>query len=215
MTLFNILLYIHVAGGTTGLICGTIAASVVKGKKAHIINGKLFSIGMIAAAISALIISNMPGHNNVFLFAVGGFTFYMVTTGNRMVHLKRHYSKSIIDYSLLAFGTVFSLFLLFLGAKSLLSSDFFGVVPIVFAAVCLVYVKNDVMLLTGKYTIKSKWMLNHITRMMGALIASYTAFIVVNIQVQMQWILWLAPSLAGGILIRSFIKKYVPAKSGN
>lgn len=210
--LFTILLYVHIAGGTIGLICGTIAATVAKGRKAHIVNGKLFSVAMIAAAVSALIMSNMPGHNNVFLFAVGGFTFYMVTTGNRMVHLKKDYRKSAIDYSLLFFGIVFSFFLLYLGVKSLLLSNFFGIVPIVFATVCMVYIKNDIMLLTGKRTIKSIWMLNHITRMMGALIASYTAFIVVNIQVEMQWVLWLAPSVAGGLLIRHFIKKYVRAQ---
>lgn len=207
--LFTILLYIHIAGGTIGLICGTIAATFAKGKNTHRMNGKLFSGGMIAAAISALIMSNMPGHGNVFLFAVGGFTFYMVTTGNRMVHLKKNYRKSAIDYSLMLFGIVFSFFLVYLGIKNLLLSNFFGIVPIVFASVCLVYIKSDIMLLTGKHRIKSIWMLNHITRMMGALIASYTAFIVVNIQVEMQWILWLAPSVAGGLLIRHFIKKYV------
>lgn len=32
---------------------------------------------MLTAAAAALVISNLPGHENIFLFAVGGFTFYM------------------------------------------------------------------------------------------------------------------------------------------
>ncbi len=77
MQLFTILIILHVAGGTIGLISGTIAAAVVKGKKAHLINGKIFFYSMLVTAVSALIISNLPGHHNTFLFAVGGFTLYI------------------------------------------------------------------------------------------------------------------------------------------
>ncbi len=74
MQLFTILIILHVAGGTIGLISGTIAAAVVKGKKAHLINA-IFFYAMLATAVSALIISNLPGHNT-FMLAVAGFTLY-------------------------------------------------------------------------------------------------------------------------------------------
>ncbi|HRI21916.1 MAG TPA: hypothetical protein PLA68_13235 [Panacibacter sp.] len=216
--LFNVLIILHIAGGTLGLLCGTIAASVIKGKKAHILNGKLFSIGMLTAAVSALIISNLPGHENLFLFAVGGFTFYMVTTGYRIAWLKRNNAgrpKTFtgVDYGLFAFGVCFSLFLLFMSIKGLMDGNTFSLVPGIFGLVCLNFARMDYKLFSGKETIKQFWITSHITRMMGALIASYTAFLVVNVQIQMQWILWLLPSAAGGILISRFLKKFAPKKS--
>jgi uncharacterized membrane protein len=219
MDLFYTLLILHIAGGSLGLMGGTIAAIVVKGNKLHLLSGKLFSIGMITAGISALIISNLPGHENLFLFAVGGFTLYMTTTGYRIAWLKRNIKQDakpfgIIDYLLFAFGVCFSLFLLIQSTKGLTSGQMFAIVPGVFGLISLNYVRMDYNLFSGKQTIKQSWMTNHITRMMGALIASYTAFLVVNVQIgNLQWILWLFPSLIGGILISRFIKKFVPRKS--
>jgi cytochrome c-type biogenesis protein CcmH/NrfF len=70
----------------------------------------------------------------------------------------------------------------------------------------------DYELISGKKTIKTAWMANHITRMMGAMIASYTAFLVVNIKIQQNWILWLLPTVVGSVFISTFLKKYAPRK---
>lgn len=216
-TAFKILLAIHIAGGTLGLICGTIAAAVIKGKKMHLLNGKIFSIGMLTAAGSALIISNMPGHESLFLFAVGGFTIYMVGTGYRIVWLKRNNKAAAkpftaLDYSLFVFGIAFGLFLAVQSVIGIVNGSMFSIVPLVFGLICLNYARMDYALLSGKKNVKQSWMYNHITRMMGALIASYTAFLVVNVQINMQWILWLLPSAVGGMLISMFLRKYVPKK---
>lgn len=184
--LFNILLILHIAGGTIGLISGTIAAAVVKGRKAHTTNGKIFFFAMLTAAVSSLIISNMPSHINVFLFAVGGFTFYMICSGYRAVWLKRNFGKtmksfSLIDYSLTLFAVAFGIFLITLSVKSVIQTDMFGIVPGIFGVICLSYAALDYRYLSGKVAVKLSWMSNHITRMMGAMIASYTAFLVVNV----------------------------------
>ncbi|NNV54421.1 hypothetical protein [Limnovirga soli] len=214
--LFNILIIIHIAGGTLGLIAGTIAAAVVKGKKIHILAGRLFTTGMLAAAVSALIISNLPDHNNIFLFAVGGFTFYMVTTAWRIIAVNKNKNAekvfTPIDYLLFIFGLGFALFLIYLAATGIITGNTFNIVPGVFGLICLSFVWKDYQLLSGKSRVKQVWLYNHITRMMGAMIASYTAFLVVNVQIDMQWILWLLPTLIGSILITKFVRKYVPKK---
>jgi uncharacterized membrane protein len=214
--LFNILIILHIAGGTLGLIAGTIAAAVVKGKKTHILAGRLFTTGMLAAAVSALIISNLPDHNNIFLFAVGGFTFYMVTTAWRIIAVKKNKNAekvfSLLDYMLFIFGLCFALFLIYLAAIGIIAGNTFNIVPGVFGLICISFVWKDYQLLSGKSTVKQVWLYNHITRMMGAMIASYTAFLVVNVQIDMQWILWLLPTLIGSILITKFVRKYVPKK---
>lgn len=215
--LFLILLTLHIIGGGAGLIFGTIAAVVKKGSRPHLISGIVFFWGMLIASVSALILSWLPGHENQFLFAVGGFTLYMIISGYRIVVLKRRSKTTqtkffIIDYLITFFGYSFTIFLLTQSVKGLLHGNTFSVVPGVFGLICLSYVALDTKLLLGKTTVKSIWMYSHIVRMMGAMIASYTAFLVVNVQIEMQWILWLLPSVIGGIFISVFIRKYTPRK---
>lgn len=142
MQLFKVLIILHVAGGTIGLISGTIAAAVIKGKKTHLLNGKIFFYAMLTASLSALVISNLPGHHSIFLFAVGGFTLYMIFSGYRAVWLKRNFGKSTqafnwVDFAIGLFAFVFGVFLVILSIKGLLKGDAFGSVPGVFGLICL------------------------------------------------------------------------------
>jgi hypothetical protein len=215
--LFDYLIILHVGGGTAGLITGSIAASVKKGSRPHLVSGKIFFYAMLLASISALVISRLPMHENIFLFAVGGFTLYMILTGWRVVLVKRSLKKQLaqnrwVDYVIGLFGAGFAVFLLIQSVQRLLGGDIFGLVPGAFGLVSLNYARMDYEWISGKKNIQQSWMGNHIVRMMGAMIASYTAFLVVNVQIQQQWILWLLPGLIGGILIGRFLKKYSPRK---
>lgn len=215
--IFPTLLILHIIGGGAGLVFGTIAAVVKKGSKPHLIAGIVFFWAMLTASLSALVLSWLPGHENLFLFAVGGFTLYMILSGYRIVILKRLLKTqgtrfSIIDYLITFFGLSFTIFLLTQSVKGLIHGNTFSIVPGVFGLICLSYVALDTKLLMGKTTVKTIWMYNHIVRMMGAMIASYTAFLVVNVQIEQQWILWLLPSVIGTIFITVFIKKYTLQK---
>jgi len=212
--LFSILLIQHIVGGGAGLIAGTIAASVKKGAKPHLLSGKVFFWSMLSASTSALILSCLPGHENLFLFAVGGFTLYMTVTGYRIVILKRRFKATtakitLVDYLIATLGFSFAIFLLIQSVKGLLNENTFSIVPGAFGAICMSYVLLDIRLFMGRTSVKNTWMYSHIVRMMGAMIASYTAFLVVNVQIEMQWILWLLPSAIGSIFIAFFIRKYV------
>jgi len=216
--LFQTLLILHIAGGSIGLMSGTVAAIVKKGRRIHNAMGKVFFFSMLITAVAALIMSNLPNHINVFLFAVGGFTFYMIASGYRIVFLKRQAKQqavvfTMIDYSVFAFGLLFSVFMLYLAVKFVTSGGAsFAVVPAVFGLICLNFIRADLKILRGVKPVKTIWMTTHIGRMMGALIAAYTAFLVVNVQTKQGWILWLLPSLIGSIFIVKFIRKYAPKK---
>lgn len=217
-SLFQILIIIHVAGGTTGLISGSISAASKKGSFLHKLSGKIFFWGMFIASIAALIISNLPGHKKVFLFAVGGFTLYMICSGYRIVQLKR-LAKDIekpfgwVDYGLSFFGLGFGCYLLYLGIRQLMDGQNFGIVPVVFGLICVNYARLDYQFLKGNESVKAVWMSNHIIRMMGAMIASYTAFLVVNVSMEPSWVLWLLPTMIGSGLISYFMRKFVHHKS--
>jgi len=57
----------------------------------------------------------------------------------------------------------------------------------------------------GKGT-EIKWLLNHISRMIGALIASITAFLVVGLSTNSLFA-WIVPSLIGTIFIMYWLRK--------
>jgi uncharacterized membrane protein len=214
-SLFTILITLHVAGGTTGLITGAVAASVKKGSKLHNSSGKLYFYGMLLASLAALIISWLPNHHNLFLFAVGGFTLYMITSGYRMIYLKRQLKTTdfpigILDYTITTFAVMFGIFLIVLAILGLKNGNTFSIVPAVFGSICINYARLDYGLLNGKKSLKAHWIANHITRMMGGLVATYTAFLVVNVHIQQNWILWLLPTVIGTVLIAKFLKQYAP-----
>jgi hypothetical protein len=75
------------------------------------------------------------------------------------------------------------------------------------------YARMDFKMLFQKISLKEIWLPNHITRMMGAMIASYTAFLVVNVKMQPAWVLWLLPTLIGSGLITYYLRKFAPKKS--
>ena len=218
--LFTILITMHIAGGTVGLISGTIAASVAKGKKLHLVSGKIFFYSMLITAISALIISNLPEHHNVFLFAVGGFTLYLNCSGFRIVWLKRNVAKraklySSIDYGIALFALIFGIFLITLSVYNWLNQNAFSIVPGVFGTICLWLSILDLKKMNSNLLISKYWISSHISKMMGTMIAAYTAFLVVNIHIKQNWILWLLPTVIGSGLISYFIRKYAPVKKLN
>jgi len=214
--LFKFLLWIHILSGSTGLITGTLAVVVVKGRRMHKVSGKIFFYSMLLTAVSSLIISNLPGHHNPFLFAIGGFTLYMICSGYRIVWLKRAVKTrnafSVIDYSITLFALLFGLLLLVQSGSLFSNKGFFGVVPAVFGLICLSYAALDLKVFKGKESIKQLWIVVHITKMVGALIASYTAVLVVNVNMQPEWILWILPSVSGSIVISYNIRKYKPGR---
>ncbi len=215
---FQILLGFHIAGGFAGLLCGTISAASKKGSNLHKTAGKIFFWGMLMASVAALILSNLPEHHNIFLFAVGGFTLYMICSGYRIVFLKRLFktgstSFTVLDYLISLFGLCFGFFLVYLSISNIYEGNNFGIVPGLFGIVCMNYARMDFKMLFQKLSIKEFWMPNHISRMMGAMIASYTAFLVVNLKIQPAWVLWVLPTLIGSGLISYFLRKFVPRKS--
>jgi hypothetical protein len=142
----------------------------------------------------------------------------MIASGYRIVFLKRKFKTSEpnftgLDYLISLFGLCFGLFLIYLAVITIYRGNNFGLVPGVFGVICLSYARKDFTMLFQNASIKEIWMPNHITRMMGAMIASYTAFLVVNVKMQPAWILWLLPTLIGSGLITYYLRKFALRKS--
>jgi len=212
----NVIIIIHAIFGSMALISGPGAMIAMKGGSAHRAFGKLFFYTMMITAVLALIISNLPGHHNFFLFLMGIFSIYMVSTGYRYLYLEsihKGQKPTVIDWILTLGMALFGLLLFTggiaqcLGLWLMIGDRSFGIVLIVFGGLSLLMVRQDLKAYRGKVQYRNHWLFMHISRMIGANIAAFTAFLVVNNKIVPGIFAWLLPTAIGIPIIFYWINK--------
>lgn len=199
--LFNILLVIHITGGAIGLLAGSYNMLTKKGTKLHKQVGQLFFYALLISAVVALPMSYL--HSNYFLLIVGVFTSYLLLTGKRYLAKKSIADVSNIDWLLCILMLLFGAGFIAWGINLLLHKINFGTVLLVFGTFSMLLVWQDNRNFKGRSPIKNYGLTNHIQRMIGAYIASLTAFIVVNNSILPGVVAWLLPT---AILVPVLIK---------
>lgn len=206
--LFKILLAIHIVTGFLSLTTGTINIIGPKGKSVHKKVGTIFVYSMIMAGISALIMAIL--HPNHFLFIVGVFSLYMTISGKRYISRKFY---NLFDYLITVFILLAAISFAIVGGLLLFKSQSFGIVMVVFSFISFSFVYNDYQNIQYKI-IRSTTI--HLQRIIGAYIASFTAFLVVNAKYLPQFIpgyvYWLLPTIIFTPVIIWFSKKYTTPK---
>jgi uncharacterized membrane protein len=155
--IFNILLVLHIIGGTLGIASGTINIIRKKGDTPHKNVGKVFLYSMLLAGISSLILAVM--HPNNFLFIIGIFTIFLVGTGRRYLSLKllvRGQKPLLVDWFLTVMMLVFGVIFIGYGLYFLMQSDMFSTVYIVFGVAGLRYVLKDFNYYRGQKKLRQK-----------------------------------------------------------
>lgn len=193
MNLFQILLVLHILGGSISLLLGLFIMITKKGNRIHKTVGKIYFYSMLTAAIVALPMSYL--HPNYFLFIIGVFTAFMLLSGKRYLLKKKPSDVTSTDWLLTIIMLIFGLGFLGFGVLNLIKNEFFGIVFIAFGSISLLFVGQDYKNFMGKSSIKNYWLTTHIQRMTGSYIASVTAFIVVNNTILPDVLAWLLPTL--------------------
>jgi uncharacterized membrane protein len=204
MSIFNIFLTIHIIGGTLGLLAGTYISIAKKGDKRHKLVGKIFAFSMLGAGFCSFVLATL--HRNDFLFVVGIFTVYMVATGWRYLYLKdipNGQKPLLIDWLIIGFMALGALVFAYLGIRLAMQKELFCLVFLFFAHRSVSFIVKDIKTYRGQITTKNYWLTFHLQRMMGAYIASLTAFAVVNAPERASIIPWLLP---GALLIPLIVK---------
>ncbi|MCH7402971.1 hypothetical protein ACFOUP_09640 [Belliella kenyensis] len=209
--LLKITLYFHIAFGFTALLSGILAILFTKGSKKHNLSGMLYYWCMIGIGITAFLIAIPKG--NMFLLMIGGFSTYMTLTGRRYLQLRKHLKPkfSIVDrlFQGIALVTVF-IPIVYFSLQSWSNLGGFTVVFAVFGSFLLSMVWVDMRASSKLETLPKKWFLSmHISRMMGAFIATFTAFLVINLHTDPVFIAWLLPTVVFTPLIIYFQRKFV------
>lgn len=205
MSLFTVLLAIHIVCGGASLLLGAYVLSAKKGSRRHRMLGSVYFYAMLLAAIVAMVMACI--HPNYFLFIIGILTAYLLLSGRQYIRKKTGCGASFFDWSLTGVMLVFGLALIVLGGYNLIGSNMFGVVFMVFGAGALFFVYQDVQHFRGKAKIKNYYLTTHLQRMIGSYIAALTAFLVVNNTILPGVLAWLLPSMVlVPVIIRTTIR---------
>ncbi|MGB3145840.1 MAG: hypothetical protein WBB24_17215 [Maribacter sp.] len=204
----KIFIYIHAFFGSIGLLTGIASIAVRKGNAKHKNLGKWFSWSMILSSLISLVIARMPDHINNFLFLIGIFTIYMVLAGNRALTFKSvSKTKANLTDKLVSGGMFLSaLFMIGFGINGMAHSQSQGILFLFFGAFGLFMPYGDFKLFSKSLKNRKLWLINHLSRMLGALIASITAFIVAGLGYTSLWA-WMIPTVLGTSYIIYWIKK--------
>jgi uncharacterized membrane protein len=197
----DIALVLHISAGFSALFAGTLVHLLKKGTLVHRRIGLVFYYAMLLTGLSALWLSF--NRESEFLFCIGVFALYQTLSGRRAVE-----NKSLrpmwFDYvlSIIAF------------ANGVYMVSTMNIILIVFGAMCGLLALQDAALYfriyKGVELAPNAWLKKHIGMMMGSYIATFTAFLVVNINdFEPAWVLWLSPTFVFVPVMSVYQKKYL------
>ena len=196
----QIMIYIHAFFGGMGLITGIGSIIVKKGSSLHKKMGTLFSIGMITSSLISMPISWMPNHENLFLFLIGLFTIYLVLAGNRALTFKTKEKADWIDKMISGSMLFFSSIMVVIGIYGVLNNISFSILHLFFGGFGLLLTIKDFRFFRNSRKTKNAWLISHVGKMIGALIASITAFIIAGLGIG-NLIAWTLPTIIGTFYI--------------
>lgn len=207
------LIYMHAFFGGIGLVTGILSVFVKKGGYNHKRTGKIFSYSMGISSLISLIVAQMPKHENLFLFLIGLFTIYLILAGNRALTLKStHKSKAdLLDKLVSGTMLLVSIGMLLLGTAGMVQKVDNSILYLFFGGFGAFMSIRDFQTFKVFTEKKNAWLISHLGRMIGALIASITAFLVAGLQIGTT-LVWISPTVLGTIYIIYWSRKF---KSGS
>lgn len=210
----KILIYIHAFFGGLGLITGMIGIIVKKGSKNHKKAGKIFSYSMVISSLISLFVARMPNHENLFLFLIGIFTIYMVLAGNRALTLKSKIKQKAdnIDKSISGVMLLTSIVMITIGVIGMIQKAENSILYVFFGVFGILLTLGDFKTFKTFTTNKNAWLKSHLARMIGALIASVTAFFVAGLHIG-TLLVWITPTILGTGYIIYWSRKFKQPKT--
>ncbi len=182
---------------------------VKKGGINHKKLGIVFSYAMVISSLISLFVARMPKHENLFLFLIGIFTIYMVLAGNRALTLKNKSKTHAdwIDKSISGAMLVASLIMIVIGIIGLLHHLNSSILYVFFGGFGLFMTLKDFQTFNTFTEKKNAWLKSHLGRMIGALIASFTAFLVAGLHIGTT-LIWMLPTFIGTAYIIYWNRKF-------
>ena len=186
-----VLLGLHIAGGTLGLLCAMGALASRKGGKMHVGCGRFFIGGMAVAGVTAVALAVIA--SDAFLLSIALFSGAQVFAGWRYARL-RDGEANWLDTWVTAMLGVVSIWMIWRGTEMLLGNNSLGLALLFFGLIGILLAWRDFKV-RRRGAVGSLRIRLHMARMMGGTIAAVTAVMVVNVSLGPPWLVWILPSL--------------------
>ena len=186
------LLSIHIAAGFAALIMAAVAAVTPKGERWHVYAGRVFVLGMAVVFLTAVPMTLIKP--NLFLLLIAVFSFYLALTGWLRARNRRGIPTPA-EWAAAGAMMLTAVVMAVRGVVVLRAGDSMGTVLLVFGAIGGLLAARDVQSLRAHRYTGTIRIVAHLTRMMAGTIATVTAFTVVNVRIEPQFVVWLAPTV--------------------
>jgi hypothetical protein len=207
--IFQAARFLHILSGGFGLFVAPGAMLTRKGGLWHRRWGKAYFWSMVVVVLTAVLLALV--RFNPFLLLIAVFSFYLAFSGYRVLYRKTPRQRAgIIDWCAALLMLAGSAGLIGYGIYLLLSVRIasFGIVAIVFGGIGLTTAVSDIRSFLHPPSDKRAWWFSHMASMMGAYIATVSAFSVVNFHFLPTVARWLWPTALGAIGITIWTRYY-------
>lgn len=220
MDAYKIILLIHVAFGFSALATGIVPMVAKKGGKVHKFWGNVYYWSMFGVFITTLMLFALRPEQLMlqFFLCIAVLSFYFTFSGDRVLQMKKSATQAtVLDRVAASLALACGLAMLGYAIYGVigLQNYFIAILFTVFGTLVSVNAREDLRLFFGKIeSEKMHWYFGHITKIMGAYIATVTAFLVnmtrylpEDASVYLQLIPWLAPGVLLGVGTAYYAKR--------
>lgn len=187
----QILLSTHILAGTIALLCAALAVSSAKGKKIHVLSGRIYFCCMFVIFLTAIPMSII--NNNILLFLIAIFSFYLAFAGLRFARNRKGIAATLdwiaVGLMILSGASMWILAAIYFANDN---SQYIPLLVFGFLAMALGY--RDFKSYQNKTAIGKERIARHLTNMLGGTIAVVTAVLVVNVNLEPAWVWWVLPT---------------------
>ena len=192
-----ILLLVHIAAGSIALLTAVVAVITAKGRRYHVLAGRIYAIAMTVIFLTALPLAILG--SSVFLLFIAVFSFYLVFAGWRFARNRRGLPQpfdwratgimGITGLTMWGYGVVLGN----VGDGQWVTMLIFGAIAVALSLVDSAYYFG---LSRGKSRAGARRVQRHLTNMLAGTIATVTAVAVVNVDLDPVWLPWIYPPLS-------------------
>ena len=191
-----ILLSIHIVAGSVALLAALVALVAAKGRRYHVGSGRAYAIAMTVVFVTALPLAILGA--SVFLLLIAVFSFYLVFAGWRFARNRRGIPQPV-DWCAAAILGLTGLAMWGYGIVLASAGDGQWVSMLIFGAIAVALGLAD-----GRHHL-GQWrrrlqpgvqrVQRHLTNMLAGTIATVTAVVVVNVDLNPVWLPWILPTV--------------------
>ena len=187
------LLAVHIACGSVALLAAAVALATAKGRRNHILSGRVYALGMAGVFATAVPLALLGA--DIFLLFIAFFSFYMVFAGWRFARNRRGLAQPL-DWTAVTIMALTGLGMWVYGGVIGMAGDSQWVTLALFGFIALGLAGADALFhrRTGPAPYHRR-ISRHLTNMMAGTIATVTAVLVVNVATNPVWLAWVLPTL--------------------